>query len=130
MTAEAKLVLTRNRLWPEESGSPGTRRRVMTVTTDGDILVADAALRQVLRLASDGQLLTTHTGGGQLQQPVAITATDEGSFWVLDSVDGEWLKISRNDEVLATLLTDRTSPASPPRDRSSGIARRNPPCGT
>ena len=87
----------------------------MAVSDTGEILVADAALGQVLRLSREGNLMSIHTGSGLLRQPVSVTAADDGAFWALDSISGKWLKISSNDEVLATLLTDRASPASPPR---------------
>ncbi len=111
-------------IWYDGAGNPITRLPTrsllaapagMAVTEDGDILIADAALRQVLRLTPDGQLRMAHTGNGQLQQPVAVTAAADGSFWVLEGVSGQWLKISKDDEVLATLQTDRASPASSPR---------------
>ena len=87
----------------------------LAVLDSGEILVADAALGQVLRLSANGALLTVHTGSGQLNQPVAVTAVEDGSFWTLDSVDGQWLKIASDDELLSTLSTDRASPSSPPR---------------
>ncbi len=87
----------------------------LAVLDSGEILVADAALGQVLRLSPNGALLTVHTGSGQLNQPVAVTAVEDGSFWTLDSVNGQWLKIASDDELLSTLSTDRASPSSPPR---------------
>ncbi len=129
LTPEGHLIVSHGGadaalIWYDGAGNPlkqmPTRNLLaapagVSVGEDGDILFADPALGQVLRLTSDGQLASVHTGSGQVQQPVAVTATADGAFWALDSVSGRWLKISRNDEVLATLQTDRASPASPPR---------------